>query len=310
MKPDWKEWIKKYGSLIGACFIVLAVTAFGVVQWTAVPEEMEPVYYFMEQEIPDRIELELCEAVSAKVTGEARAAIEAEARKRPAYISSFGTLNVRSAPSKEAEIVGTFVFKQEITLTEDPEGEFYAVLGTDSETGEEITGFCYSEYVSLEPVPQSWVVLSVPSFKQFDPAWKNIRIGGYETIHTAGCTTTCLAMVESYLISYRTPATQAANTWYNYDGCLSFSSQYTPYTGDDALRIVYNKLHEGRPVLYSRTNTTGVSHWVVVYGYLGDGETLNWGDFMINDPGADDRFNIAAFAKDYPYFNKIVYPNY
>ncbi len=310
MEQQKESWIKKNGKGLAGGGAVLAAVVAAVALGLAQPKETGPVYYFMEQEIPDTIELAECAAVSAKITGEERLAIEAEARKRPGFISSYGTLNVRAAASKEAEIVGKFSFKQEITITDDLENEFYAVEGTDVETGEVITGYCYGDYVSLEALPESWVYLQVPSFKQFDPAWKDIRLGGYETMHTAGCTTTCLAMVESFLISYRTPKTQAANTWYNYDGCLAFSSKYTPYNGDDALRVVYEKLQEGRPVLYSRTNTRGVSHWVVVYGYLGDGEDLNWSDFLINDPGSDTRYTIAAFAADYPYFNKIVYPNY
>ena len=267
MKAEWKEWIRKYQTgLITAAvasIAVLAVVVGSSLQKTEASCTFSPL---PEEAALKEGYLGQGQASLLKISGPEKAKIEAEARKQTAYVTTFGSLNVRSEASLDSEIVGHFLYKQEITLTDEAENSFYPVIGTDSETGEEIVGYCYADYISTEAPPASHVYLTVPSFKQFDPSWKDIRIGGYETLHTAGCTTTCLSMVESYLYGYITPAQKAAETWYNYDGCLSFSSAYTPYQGDDALAVVYQKLHEGIPVLYSRINTQGTAHWVVVVG--------------------------------------------
>lgn len=248
-------------------------------------------------------------AVSEKISGREKAGTEAEA-VREAYVISLGTLNIREAPSTEAEIVGRVGFKDTIFLTGEAADGFYPVTGTDKESGEEVTGYCYAEYLSLEAPPESHVYLSVPDYKQFDEQWKDIRLGDYETMHSAGCTTTCLAMVESYLGSeIISPAGMAKRISYTRDGELTFSSDYTPYRGEDALALTYQKLREGIPVLYSQINPSGTAHWVVVVGYLGDGETFHEGDFLINDPGSDVRYTLADFTAEYPSFNKIVFHN-
>lgn len=248
-------------------------------------------------------------AVSAKISGPEKADAEAAAGL-DAYVISLGTLNIRETPSTEAEIVGRLVFKDLVSVTGEMIDDFYPVTGTDSDTGEEVSGYCYAEYLSFEAPPESYIYLSVPSYKQFDERWKDLRLGAYETMHSAGCTTTCLAMVESYLDKKSiSPADMAERISYTRDGELTFSSDYTHYRGEDALALTYQKLWEGIPVLYSQINPSGTAHWVVVVGYTGDGENFHEGDFLINDPGSDARYTLADFAAEYPRFNKIVFHN-
>lgn len=248
-------------------------------------------------------------AVSEKISGREKAGAEAEA-VRKAYVISLGALNIREAPSTEAEIVGHLGFKDTVFLTGEAVDGFYPVTGTDEETGEEVAGYCYAEYLSFEAPPESHIYLSVPSYKQFDERWKDLRLGAYETMHSAGCTTTCLAMVESYLDNKTiSPAGMAERIAYTRDGELTFSADYTHYRGEDALALTYQKLWEGIPVLYSQINPSGTAHWVVVVGYTGDGETFHEGDFLINDPGSDVRYTLADFTAEYPQFNKIVFHN-
>ncbi|MCI8514809.1 MAG: SH3 domain-containing protein [Lachnospiraceae bacterium] len=249
------------------------------------------------------------QAVSAKIPGREKAEAEAAA-VREAYVISLGTLNVREAPSTESTIVGRFGFKDPVVITGEADQGFYPVTGIDEDTEKEISGYCYAEYLSFEAPPESHIYLSVPNYKQFDERWKDIRLGAYETMHSAGCTTTCLAMVESYLGDQTiSPAGMAESISYTRDGELTFSSDYTPYRGEDALAVVYQKLWEGVPVLYSQINPSGTSHWVVVIGYTGDGENFHEGDFLINDPGSDVRYTLADFTAEYPRFNKIVFHN-
>ena len=72
----------------------------------------------------------------------------------------------------------------------------------------------------------------------------------YETLATAGCTTTCLAMAYTYLEgTATTPDGMAERLYYTEDGYLGFPKAYEKYDQEDYLSTVLAKLKEGIPVL-------------------------------------------------------------
>lgn len=152
------------------------------------------------------------------------------------------------------------------------------------------------------------VRLSVVSYKQTDARWANVQLGssGY-TIGSSGCTTTALAMTESYRTGTTiTPAMMASRLTYAPAGWLYWPSNYVLSTnGTNYLQTVYNLLKSGKPVILGMTKASGAQHWVVVTGFTGGALTAS--NFTINDPGSNSRTTLSSFVSVYPNFYKIVY---
>ncbi len=152
------------------------------------------------------------------------------------------------------------------------------------------------------------VRLSVVSFKQLDPRWANIKIGASgDTIGSSGCTTTALAMTESYRLGKTiTPADMAARLTYAPAGWLYWPSNYVISTnGAGYLQTIYNLLKSGKPVILGMRKANGAQHWVVVTGFTGG--NLTAANFTINDPGSNSRTTLSSFVSLYPNFYKMVY---
>ena len=100
-----------------------------------------------------------------------------------------GSLNVRSAASSSAAI-----------QTSLPKGAAVTVLSTSGSWSRILyhgarTGYVRSDYLSAGAA----VSLNVPSYKQTDARWASVTLGSSgQTIGRIGCTTTALAMTESY----------------------------------------------------------------------------------------------------------------
>lgn len=154
----------------------------------------------------------------------------------------------------------------------------------------------------------SAVKLSVVSYKQTDSRWANVKLGtsGY-TIGSSGCTTTALAMTESYRTGTTvTPATMASRLTYAPAGWLYWPSNYVTTTDATGyLQAVYNLLKSGKPVILGMAKSSGAQHWVVVTGFTGGALTAS--NFTINDPGSNSRTTLDAFISVYPTFYKMVY---
>ncbi len=152
------------------------------------------------------------------------------------------------------------------------------------------------------------VKLSVVSYKQTDARWANVKLGssGY-TIGSSGCTTTALAMTESYRTGTNiTPATMASRLTYAPAGWLYWPANYVASTNaTNYLQTIYNLLKSGKPVILGMQKANGSQHWVVVTGFTGGALTAS--DFTINDPGSNSRTTLSAFLSVYPNFYKIVY---
>ena len=64
------------------------------------------------------------------------------------------------------------------------------------------------------------------------------------------------------------------------------------------------KSYRGKPVLLGCRNSYGKQHWVVVTGFAGGGK-LTASDFVIQDPGSNNRGNLQQFLGIYPQFYKF-----
>lgn len=151
--------------------------------------------------------------------------------------------------------------------------------------------------------------LNVPSFKQTDSRWKNYPIGtGGGTIGTIGCTTTALAMTESYHKGYTiTPPQMANQLSYSSSGSLYWPSTYSVNSaGDSYLKEIYNLLSKGKPVVFGMKKSGGSQHWVTVYGFKG-GNSLTASAFLVNDPGSNTRTTLQSVMNDYPTIYRYVY---
>ena len=222
------------------------------------------------------------------------------------WVKEFGRINIREESNTDSRVIGYVVYGQQISMY-GTDGEFTKIKYIDRQTGESVYGYCYSAFLSKEKPSSAKVYLNVPLYKQADSRWGSKMIGGYETLASAGCTTTCISMVESYVHGKNIyPNMMADQLSYTYDGLLTFPGRYSRYAGKDYLQVILNFLHSGMPVLVSGYTSDGRTHWVVVVGYNGDGIDMNPVDFVINDPGGN-RSTLADFFRSYPLFEKIVY---
>lgn len=230
---------------------------------------------------------------------------------RRAWISVEGRLNVREKASASSQFIGSFPARQEIrVLDETPVKGFYKVSGRDYVTGNDITGYASEKYISFDPPEKPQVELDVVSYLQTDERWAEVLLGSTKkTMYDIGCATTALAMSESFLKNEEIyPDQLAEQAIYTSDGEIGWPKDYYwNYNKDMYLDFVYNKLHEGIPVLIGCTRYNGRPHWVLITGYVGDGENLKAKDFLINDPLPYGRTNLRQYLDEYPVFNKLIY---
>ncbi|QNM05832.1 SH3 domain-containing protein [Qiania dongpingensis] len=227
------------------------------------------------------------------------------------YSGYFGLLNIRSAPSKRGELLGQIAYGDEVQAYWKEDSGYVRVLFKKAHSDELIEGYCTRKELSDTEPKDARIYLGVADFKQYDGRWANVSLGGsYETIATAGCTTTCLAMAYSYLEGHvTTPDMMEERLFYNDDGLLSFPKAYVKISEKDYLSAALEKLQQKIPVLIGCKRDDGSPHWVLIMGYSGDGVNLNTEDFLIHDPASEERHTLADFFAEFPNFNKIAYYN-
>lgn len=217
--------------------------------------------------------------------------------------TTYGRLYVRSTPAgqiKDALESGTRV----AVISEAGGWSKIVYNGTNS-------GYVSSSYLIKENQEKKYraISLDVPDFKQNDSRWANHKIGNTSyTIGSIGCTTTALAMTESF----RTGKTIYPNKMeemlsYSSGGSLYWPSNYYSVTDFSAyLSLIYSKLEQGKPVIVGAKKANGSQHWVTVTGVKAT-DTLKPTDFLINDPGTATRTNLGHFFGTYHYLHKIVW---
>ncbi len=218
-----------------------------------------------------------------------------------------GNLNVRSSASATAEIKTTLP-KGTVVLKLSEKNSFTRILYNGSSTG-----YVSSAYLSELTSSGSYkkISLSVPSFKQTDSRWANIKIGTQgDTIKSSGCTTTALAMTESFHLGKTvTPADMVKKLTYSSSGMLYWPTDYVTelVSASDYLPKIYTQLSKGKPVILGMKKSGGTQHWVVITGHSKSATSLSAGNFTINDPGSSTRTLLSEFVSAYPVAYKIAY---
>ncbi|MBR5320298.1 MAG: SH3 domain-containing protein [Clostridia bacterium] len=231
--------------------------------------------------------------------------IKLDSGKTATVKTNSSSLNVRSGAGTN------YAIKDSI-----PKGEIVIILSTANGWSKILyngnkTGFVSSAYLSTNSTDSTYskVSLNVPGFKQTDSRWANVKIGtSGKTIGQIGCVTTAIAMIESYrtgTIIY--PDAMSKKLSYSSSGNVYWPSNYIAVTSSSSyLSKIYQKLKEGKPVLFGAKKSSGTQHWVVITGYSG-GETLTPASFTINDPGSRQRTNLQHLLNEYPTFYKYFY---
>ena len=215
------------------------------------------------------------------------------------------SLNVRSGGGTSYTVIDSV-----------PKGEIVIILSTENGWSKILyngtkTGFVSSQYLSTSTTSTNYsrVSLGVPSFKQTDSRWANVKIGtSGKTIAQIGCVTTAIAMIESYRTGTTIyPDAMSKKLSYNSSGSVYWPSDYKVVTSSSGyLSKIHEKLKEGTPILFGAKKSSGNQHWVVITGYNG-GETLTASGFTINDPGTGRRTNLQHLLNEYPTFYKFFY---
>ena len=170
---------------------------------------------------------------------------------------------------------------------------------------------CYgttSGYVASRYLAPRAVSFDVPRYLQTDARWKNVAVGtAGGTIGSIGCTTTCLAMTESFRTGKTvTPKEMASTLRYAAGGALYWPADYeTALAEADVLRQILGVLQSGRPVIFGGKKESGTQHWCVVTGW--DGAALTDAAFTVNDPASSKRTTLAAFRALYPTAYKLAW---
>ena len=192
-----------------------------------------------------------------------------------------------------------------------PNGSAVAVLNKGKTWSCILFGGTRKGYVQTEKLREcavAPVTLPVARYSQVDTRWKNVPIGNKGgTIGSIGCTTTCLAMVETYTTGQTvTPAMMARRLTYSAGGSLYWPSDYNVRLSDsNILQQVYQLLKQGKPVVFGAKKANGTQHWVVVSGC--DGSGISPAAFTIKDPATASRKTLAQYLAVYPQFYKIAW---
>ncbi len=219
--------------------------------------------------------------------------------------TSSGRLNVRSGAGTSYSRIGSLP-SGEIVLVLSSAGGWSRILFDGTRLG-----YVSSAYlVSADTYPA--ISLSVPHYMQTDSRWANVTLGSSgKTIYRIGCTTTSLAMIESYRTGRTVyPDAMSKKLSYTSSGNVYWPSDYTMITGSSGyLEKIYEQLKAGNPVLFGAKKASGGQHWVVITGYTG-GQSLTASGFTVNDPADSSRRTLADLYSDYPYFYKFLYYKY
>ena len=218
---------------------------------------------------------------------------------------SSGSLNVRSGAGTSYGKIAS-LYKGEVVIVLSKSGGWSKILFNGTKTG-----YVSSQYLSTTSSSSSYskVSLNVPSFKQTDSRWANVKIANSgKTIAQIGCATTAIAMMESYRTGTTIyPDAMSKKLSYSSSGNVYWPSNYTAVTSSSGyLSGIYAKLKAGKPVLFGAKKSSGTQHWVVITGYTG-GSSLTASGFTINDPGSKSRTTLQHLLNEYPTFYKYFY---
>ncbi len=227
--------------------------------------------------------------------------------KNAAVKITSGWLNVRSGAGTSYPVVQTLSDQSEVIILSES-GDWSKILYNGT-----AVGFVSSRYLvtagSTQTASYPAISLKVPSYKQTDSRWANTKIGSTSyTIGSIGCTTTALAMTESFRTGKTIyPNAMAKTLKYTSTGSLYWPDNYVFLTQPDRwMERVYELLKQGKPVIVGAKKASGTQHWVVVTGCYSV-KTLSAAAFKINDPGSTTRTSLSQFFAVYPNLYKLVW---
>ena len=213
---------------------------------------------------------------------------------------SSGILNVRSGAGSSYSRIGGLENKKSVIVLSTSNG-WSKILYNGSKVG-----YVSSQYLKTN---SEVISLKVPSFKQYDSRWANVKLGSSgKTIRDIGCATTAISMMESYRTGTTIyPNAMSKKLKYTSSGSVYWPSNYKTVTDSTAyLKKIYDLLKSGKPVLFGAKNSYGGQHWVVITGYNGTSK-LSASYFTINDPGSSTRKTLQQLLNSYPKFYKFLY---
>ncbi len=225
--------------------------------------------------------------------------------KTATVVTENGSLNIRSGAGTSYKSIGVAPKNISLAVISETNGWSKIVFN-----GSKI-GYVNSKYLkinSTEAIPSDAIKLNVPSYKQNDPRWANVKIGSSgKTIAQIGCVTTGIAMMESFRTGTTIyPDAMSKKLKYTDSGNVYWPSDYKVVTSSsNYLSVIKEKLAEGKPVLFGSKNKYGSQHWIVITGFSG-GE-LKPLNFTINNPGSTIRTNLQQHLNSYPQFYKFFY---
>lgn len=212
-----------------------------------------------------------------------------------------GNLNVRSGAGTSFAIVDKLAKGRAVLMLSQSNGWSFVLYDGIK------TGYVSSQYLGTSRYTP--IALNVPYFKQNDSRWANVLIANSgKTIGTIGCTTTAIAMMESYRTGKTIyPDAMSKKLTYTSSGDLYWPSDYQAVLNSTRyLEGIYDQLKQGKPVLFGAKQSSGRQHWVVITGFTG-GDTLTASRFTIHDPGSNQRTNLQHLLNEYPVFYKYFY---
>lgn len=224
--------------------------------------------------------------------------------KAAAVQTSSGNLNVRQGAGTNYNILTTLPKGKNVVVLSEANG-WSKILYHGTRVGYVSSQYLSGSNSSAYPA----VKLSLQDFKQTDSRWADVKLGSSgKTIRQIGCTTTALAMTESYRTGTTIyPDQMSKKLSYSSSGDLYWPSNYVQTTNSSQyLNTVYQQLSAGKPVLVGAKSNTGKQHWVVVTGFQGSA-SLNLAQFTVNDPGSNTIKNLQQFFNSYQNFYKLVY---
>lgn len=184
---------------------------------------------------------------------------------------------------------------------------YYRISATDAMGTKQLLNHAYT--VSGGSVNGSAIRLSVPNYKQFGQSWSSYWLGGSNggTIGSIGCTTTSIAMCESYRTGTTIyPDAMAKKMSYTNGGAVAvWPSPYYSTAPSNYLSEIYNRLKAGKPTIIAGKKSNGGQHWIVVVGYNG-GNVNSTSSYIINDPGSSYRSTLNEFFSVYPTYYKLL----
>lgn len=212
-------------------------------------------------------------------------------------------LNVRRGAGTGYEVKTTLDFQKAVVVLK-TSGSWSKILYNGTKTG-----YVATQYLSSKKPTLKAVSLAVASYKQYDSRWKNAKIGTQgDTIGSSGCTTTALAMTESFRRNKTVDVlAMRSELSYSSSGQLYWPKNYiTSLSAQSSfLNDIYSVLKQNKPVIAAVKNKSGSQHWVVVTGF--NGKSLTASSFTINDPGSSKRKTLADLMADYPTAYKTAY---